>query len=306
MTWVSWRLQRAETLIAAAILVALTLILLPSGLQMASAFRHDHLAQCVSANSTACGDAIGAFRSRFENIDNLTGWLTLIPGIIGALLAAPFVLELEQGTYRLAWTQGITRRRWIIVKLGLAVLAAIVAAALFVGFLTWWRTPFVQLDGRMQTSAYDSMGVVPVGYVLFAVGLAAAVGTVWRRAVPALVISFMGYFVARLFVDTWLRQRLVGAVSETTRFSKGQMSALNHAWVLNQYPSNSAGQRVSESIQCLKGGSRCVVHAPEFMHVVYIPASRFWALQGVEFALFGGAALILLAFAAWWTHERIG
>ena len=174
------------------------------------------------------------------------------------------------------------------------------------GFLTWWRTPFVQLDGRMQTSAYDSMGVVPVGYVLFALGLAAAVGTVWRRAVPALVISFIGYFAARLFVDTWLRQRLVGAVSETTRFSKGQMSALNHAWVLNQYPSNSAGQRVSESVQCLKGGSRCVLHAPEFMHVVYIPASRFWALQGVEFALFGGAALILLAFAAWWTHERIG
>lgn len=32
--------------------------------------------------------------------------------VFGILLAAPFVLELEQGTYRLVWTQSITRTRW--------------------------------------------------------------------------------------------------------------------------------------------------------------------------------------------------
>src|SRR5262249_29303646 len=153
-----------ETLIAGAVLVVLTAILLPSGLEMASAFHRDHLAQCLTANSAACSDAIGTFRGRFESVENLTGWFTLIPGIVGALLAAPFVLDLEQGTYRLVWTQGITRRRWIVIKLGLAVLAAVAAAALLVGFLTWWRAPFVRIDGRMQTEAYDSMGIVPVGY----------------------------------------------------------------------------------------------------------------------------------------------
>ena len=35
------------------------------------------------------------------------------------LLAAPFVIELDSGTYRLYWTQSITRRRWIVTKLGL-------------------------------------------------------------------------------------------------------------------------------------------------------------------------------------------
>jgi hypothetical protein len=37
------------------------------------------------------------------------------------------------------------------------------------------------------------------------------------------------------------------------------------------------------------------------MHVVYHPASHFWALQIRETALFGVAGLALLAFAAWWT-----
>ncbi len=40
------------------------------------------------------------------------------------------------------------------------------------------------------------------------------------------------------------------------------------------------------------------------MHTVFQPASRFWELQGIETALFGGTALLLIAFAAWWTHER--
>ena len=42
-----------------------------------------------------------------------------------------------------------------------------------------------------------------------------------------------------------------------------------------------------------------------YMHAVYHPASHFWALQGIETAIFGGTALAMLAFAAWWVHERV-
>jgi hypothetical protein len=40
------------------------------------------------------------------------------------------------------------------------------------------------------------------------------------------------------------------------------------------------------------------------MHAVYEPASRFWALQGIETALFAASGVILLAFAAGWTYRR--
>ncbi len=40
------------------------------------------------------------------------------------------------------------------------------------------------------------------------------------------------------------------------------------------------------------------------MHAIYHPASHFWRLQLIETAIFGGAALALIAFAAWWTLRR--
>ena len=60
------------------------------------------------------GQAIDAFNSQFDSLNSLIAWMTLVPGLIGVLLAAPFVLEFEQGTHRLAWTQSVSRRRWLV------------------------------------------------------------------------------------------------------------------------------------------------------------------------------------------------
>jgi hypothetical protein len=305
MTWVAWRLQRTETLIAAAMLTAVALLLVPTGFQMASAFHSDHIAQCLTSNTFACNEAVHSFESRFDSIASLADWFTLLPGIVGALLAAPFVLDLEQGTYRLAWTQGISRRRWLAMKLGLAVLATLVAAVALIALVTWWRAPLVRLEGRMENSVYDSEGVVAIGYALFGLGLAAAVGTVWRRAVPALVVSFAGYFAARIFTDGWLRQRLVTPLQVTWKFKQPQPAVLNHAWVLSQGPLGAHGKTLTKlAINCNPADPGCAPHLPKFAQATYIPASQFWNLQLTEFALFGGVALVLLAFAAWWTHER--
>ena len=44
--------------------------------------------------------------------------LLVVPAIIGIFWGAPLVArELETGTYRLAWTQSVTRTRWLAVKL---------------------------------------------------------------------------------------------------------------------------------------------------------------------------------------------
>ena len=113
MIWVGWRLQRTETLIVAAILAGMAVLLVPTGLQMAHAFHHDGLSACLGAApaSGTCSDAVGSFTARFNGISNISGWLTLMPGLVGVLFAAPFVLDIENGTYRLAWTQSVTRGR---------------------------------------------------------------------------------------------------------------------------------------------------------------------------------------------------
>ena len=205
-----------------------------------------------------CGDAIHSFTDRFGALANTLGWLTLLPGLIGVMLAAPTILELENGTHRLAWTQSITRRRWIAVKLLVAVLTASAAAGILILLLTWWRGPLDRLSGRMERGPFDSQGTVALGYTLFALGLALAIGVVWRRAVPAIMVAFGAYVAARVFVDTSLRQHFEAPLSATWPVTQPGPD-LSHAWVLTQHPSNSLGQGVPVHLSsqgiCLQAGS---------------------------------------------------
>src|SRR5207247_780421 len=77
--------------------------------------------------------------------------------------------------------------------------AALLAALVLTLAMTWWHAPFVRVHGRMENSVYDAEGIVPFGYTLFALGLALAVGAVWRRTVPAVVVGLLGYFPAHIF-----------------------------------------------------------------------------------------------------------
>ena len=313
MTWVAWRQQRTETVITVGILVLLAALLLPTGLDMASAYHRDGLAACLGPGaSLSCQQAIDDFGARFDSLNSLIAWLTLVPGLIGILLAAPFVLQLEHGTYRLDWTQSITRRRWISGKLGLAIAVGLAASLIFTLLTTWWRTPLVHLEGRMDASVFDSEGTVVFAYTLFGLGLALAAGAVWRRAVPALIVGFIGYFAARVFVDTWLRQRFIAPIKATWSASGPAPSNYQHAWVLSEYRSDKVGHPIAPLGSCVSSTGAKKILNPScvfekgtgYMHAVYEPASRFWALQGIETAVFGSIALALILFAAVWTNRR--
>ncbi len=319
MIWVGWRQQRVETLIAAAMLAVLAAVAIPGGIHMASVYSHDGLAACTgNGNAGSCGNAVPSFLLRFNSLNLLFAWSSLVPALAALLLAAPFVLDLDNGTYRLYWTQSITRRRWIVTKLGLGLLATVAVAVCLVVLATWSRAPIDHLNGRMTTNVYDIEGLAPVAYALFVFGVAVAIGALWRRTVPALLVAFVTYVVARSFVDSWLRQRLVSPVTTTWLERGGSGPNLNHVLVINQFISDKNGHELATLAAgpCVRsaGGllthtSRCVQPQPLGAHVymtaVYQPASRFWELQGIEFAIVAGIGAMLVLFAAWWTHRRI-
>ena len=307
MTWVSWRLQRTETMIALAILGLLAALLIPTGITMANAYHQDGLSSCLALNvGPTCAQRIGDFQSRFQALNVLANWFTLVPGVIGVLLAAPFILDLEQGTYRLAWTQSITRRRWLLGKLGLPILAATLAGVALIVLFTWWRAPQVNLNGRLDIGIYDTQGIVVVGYTLFALALALALGAVWRRSAVSLTVAFVGYFAMRVFVDYWLRDRLVSPVTATWKGGP-QPHFLYHAFIISEN-ATIRGHHISAGGGLLGGHSQLAapgLGAGSTFHAVYEPASNFWALQLTETGLFAGLAALLILFAAWWTYERV-
>lgn len=305
MTWVAWRQQRTESLLGVALLALVAALFIPTGIHMASAYSHDDIAACVGKPSFGCMQTVSSFQLRFGDLEMLSGWLNLLPGLIGVMLAAPFALQLEHGTYRLDWTQSVTRRRWILTKLGLVISAALVFSAVYVGLARWWRTPLVHVQGRMEQNPFDQ-GVVVFGYTLFALGLALAIGVLWRRVVGALIVSFVGYLVARIFFDNWLRQRLIAPKSVVWEARKTQPAFLNRAWVVAQGPSDKSGHPLGRAL-CFHPSSNtqaCVVRGPHYMYALYEPASRYWSLQLLELGLFAGVAVVLIALAGWWTSTR--
>jgi hypothetical protein len=108
-----------------------------------------------------------------------------------------------------------------------------------------------------------------------------------------------------VFVDTWLRQRFITPVKATWSASGPSPANYRHAWVISEYRSDMVGHPIAPLDFCPRSHPSCVLEkGTGYMHAVYEPASRFWALQGIETAVFGGVALTLILFAAVWTNRR--
>ena len=310
MTWAAWRLQRTETLITFGILALLAALLVPTGISMANAYHQDGLAACLSINpGPSCANATGAFQTRFQSLWNEANFFTLAPGLIGVALAAPFILDLEHGTYRLAWTQSTTRNRWLAGKIGLPTITALVASGLLILLFIWWRTPEANLMGRLDSGTFDTTGTVTIGYTLFALGLALALGAFWRRSAASLTLAFIGYFAVRIAVELWLRNHLIAPAHATWKGAQ-QPNVLYNAQVLN-LSGTIHGHPVFQSRgRGFLGGHTSFQAAganphSAIFHATYIPASDFWPLQLTETALFVGLALLLIGLAIWWTRERV-
>ena len=141
------------------------------------------------------------------------GVLVLVaPGLIGMFWGAPLVArEFEEGTFRLAWTQSVTRTRWMAVKLAVVGLAGMAAAGLLSLVVTWWSGPLDRTDLN-QFATFDQRGIVPVGYAAFAFTLGVLAGALIRRTLPAMFVTLAVFVAVRLTEFSWLRPRLLRPV----------------------------------------------------------------------------------------------
>jgi len=117
MNYLTWRLHRNQVIFAATALVALAVLLLVTGTQMA----HDYSsALSTCATSRSCSDLSDElFQGDGLVLDFVTAVSIGGPLLLGMFWGAPLIAkEIDEGTHRLVWAQSITRRRWMATKVG--------------------------------------------------------------------------------------------------------------------------------------------------------------------------------------------
>jgi hypothetical protein len=320
MIRLAWRQMRITGIATVVLLAALVVTLVLTNRSMTAFMHNSGLSSCLASNGD-CNDLIDSFTSKYDVTTSLVSVLSFVPALVGLFWGAPLIArEVEQATHRLVWTQSISRRRWLTIRIGLFLVAAAALGAVLTWLLTWWYGPLIQAqpDGydSIQPSVFELRGIVLVATMLFAFALGTAAGAVIRRTVPAMGVTLAGYVGERLFF-LFERGHLIPPKSVTMPF--GQVDAVpQSAWVLNQSIIDGTGHTVGLRAVAEACGSVTVTlgkgpgtlapcaAAQGFRSVVtYQPLSRFWPLQGIESGILVAAAVLLLGAAAWWTLRRI-
>jgi hypothetical protein len=319
MISVALRQHRIQISAGLGVMVVLAGLLVWTGHQMTSYFHATGLSACLAAHGGGCDAFSQLFERRYGSLLSDIAYLNFLPMLVGVFWGAPLVArELETGTHRLAWTQSITRRRWLGTKLAIFVLATFLIAAVFSALLGWWFHPFARLQfgggySRMDLDSFDFQGIVPIAYSLFAFSLGAAGGVILRRMLPAMAITFAIYLPARLLVQS-LRAHFQTPLQVTyPAFGTSPRAGLGD-WVVHSRVVDRLGRAVSDQTAISACGPAGRTHKAEVSACLaahgyrqmdlYQPASRFWAFQGIEFAIFAGLAVVLLGFTVYWVTSR--
>ncbi len=202
MAWVTWRQHRHQLLIGLALIVGLALAALVTGLPMRTAYQREALSSCLPPTArSGCDIIVRHFQSEFGSRVDIARYLILLPALVGMFVGAPLLArELEHGTHRFAWTQSVTRRRWLLSKTLLLALAVTLSALVLSAIVTWWRQPFDGLEGRMSPSGFEIQGLVVPAYAVFALALGVLAGAALRRSLAAISLTLVAFVAVRLAV----------------------------------------------------------------------------------------------------------
>jgi len=155
-----------------------------------------------------------------------------VPCLFGIVFGAPLVAgELERHTNRLAWTQGISRTKWLIVKWLTVLLMLVLLVIALTLVAQWWagrtyeRLPglalgdlgasagqFLGQSGRMQPEFFPITGLAPLAYTLLAFALGGALGALFRRVSWAIVGTIVIYAAVSVVMVLYVRPSLAPKV----------------------------------------------------------------------------------------------
>lgn len=192
MIRLAWHQFRTEATVTFAAVLVVAVVLAVTGPHLMDVFRTTP-SQVTNTDATL-QNAVAAL-------------LVIAPALVGVFFGAPLVArELETGTFRLAWTQSVSRARWLGVKFAVVGIAASVTAGGLSLMAAWWANPVNIFEAnRFSPSSFGMFGITPFGYALFAFALGATTGVLFRRTLPAMATTIGVYVGVRYAVTFGIR-----------------------------------------------------------------------------------------------------
>ena len=250
---------RTQALVAAVALAIVAIVAAVTGPHLVHLYGTE-VAPCATRGD--CQTATSAFLGTDEMLRTWLGILVIVvPGLLGVFWAAPLVArELEAGTYRLVWTQSVSRTRWLVTKVAVIGAASMTVAGLLSLMVTWWASPLDRANMQVY-STFDERALVPIGYAAFAFALGVTAGIVIRRVLPAMAATLVAFVAARLTFTHLVRPHLAPprvqdlALSPATAgygsFNSGPANLIANppnvanAWIYSANIVNKYGQPIS-------------------------------------------------------------
>jgi hypothetical protein len=319
MAWVTWRQHRVALAGVAVLLGALAVYLWIAGLQI----HHAYATDCHPGSSLACGIN---FSGRYGTTGIFVSvFLQAVPVLIGAFAGAPVLArELETGTYRFAWTQGMGRWRWTLAKLVLLAAVVTAVAGAFSVLYSWYNQPFFASGYAIpfSTRVFDLGEVAFAAWTLAAFSIGALAGMLIRRVVPAIAATLAAYAGLAVATALFLRQHYMtplltsnpnlpgSAWSVSQWYTKGGKFAFpaqggQLVRAVNQFCGRGISINGRRAAGTFNGSpAQCLSRHGYTQWTSYQPGSRFWAFQWIEGGWLLALSVLLIAVTVWLVRRR--
>jgi hypothetical protein len=269
MTRFAWLQTRTQTLVAAIASGVVVVAAVITGIHLTSLYA-SLVTPCAAHGD--CGVATSQYLSYDELLQRSLSYVVLlVPVLVGVFWGAPLIArELETGTYRLAWTQTITRSRWAVTKLVVGAAASVVLAGLLTVTVTWWYRHVDTINAN-RYDVFDTRHLAPIGYTLFAFALGALVGAVLRRPLPAMATTLFAFVAVRLAVLFLVRPHLLPTSQRTLNLADGDGFGLldnggSNVTIVAQGSAPTGGWTLSSQIVDASGHTASSEQLSAFVH----------------------------------------
>ena len=199
--WITWRRYRVRLILLTLYVLALIICMLLTEHEIPNLVTSCGSVVMLTAHGRAC---VAAGSRVFSRDRVIVLGIVFVPVLMAVSLGAPLIAsEFEAKTNRLAWAQGVTRTRWLLVAWLTLTIPAVIMMSLLELTTGWWAAHVygIAFAGQIQGAPTGLTGVAPVAIALFGLSLGTCIGAFFRSSSMSAAATLIGLAVVLTYIS---------------------------------------------------------------------------------------------------------